>query len=249
MKDSPFFLELGQRRPGHRYGSVAKDSVSQKETVMKDVGAYETTIQRLAFGHSNAAWLPSDRVDHFRVLSPSPESQFHWLRLFSFEVTNPLDILALISFLTTGLVIARLTTRVREGELVARLRAVSRRLGRDDISEPMLLQAGDLELHINRRQLYQQGNMVHLTPTEFELLALLMRNQGIPVTHAKLLRSIWGPEYGTELDYLRSFVKTLRQKVEADTANPKYIVTVPWVGYRFCNPLDEPQDASRDGSH
>src|ERR1700683_917473 len=81
MKNSPFFLELGQRRPGHRYGSVAKDSVSQKETVMKDIGAYETTIQRLAFGHSNAAWLPSDRVDHFRVLSPSPESQFHWLRL------------------------------------------------------------------------------------------------------------------------------------------------------------------------
>jgi two-component system KDP operon response regulator KdpE len=113
----------------------------------------------------------------------------------------------------------------------------------------MLLQAGDLELHISRRQLYRQGNMVHLTPTEFELLALLMRNQGIPVTHAKLLRSIWGPEYGAELDYLRSFVKTLRQKVEADTANPKYIVTVPWVGYRFCNPLDEPQDASRDGSH
>src|ERR1700683_43843 len=138
---------------------------------------------------------------------------------------------------------------VRLRELVARLRAVSRRLGRDDISEPMLLQAGDLEIPINRRQLYRQGNMVHLTPTEFELLALLMRNQGIPVTHAKLLRSIWGPEYGTELDYLRSFVKTLRQKVEADTANPKYIVTVPWVGYRFCNPLDEPQDASRDGSH
>jgi two-component system KDP operon response regulator KdpE len=137
---------------------------------------------------------------------------------------------------------------IRLHELVARLRAVSRRLRRDDVSEPTLLQAGDLELHINRRELYRQGNIVHLTPTEFELLALLMRNQGTPVTHAKLLRAIWGPEYGTELDYLRSFVKTLRQKVEADTANPKYIVTVPWVGYRFCNPLDESQDASRDVS-
>lgn len=137
---------------------------------------------------------------------------------------------------------------IRLRELVARLRAVSRRLRRDDVSEPTLLQAGDLELHINRRELYRQGNIVHLTPTEFELLALLMRNQGTPVTHAKLLRAIWGPEYGTELDYLRSFVKTLRQKVEADTANPKYIVTVPWVGYRFCNPLDESQDASRDVS-
>ena len=137
---------------------------------------------------------------------------------------------------------------IRLHELVARLRAVSRRLRRDDVSEPTLLQAGDLELHINRRELYRQGNIVRLTPTEFELLALLMRNQGTPVTHAKLLRAIWGPEYGTELDYLRSFVKTLRQKVEADTANPKYIVTVPWVGYRFCNPLDESQDASRDVS-
>jgi hypothetical protein len=56
--------------------------------------------------------------------------------------------------------------------------------------------------------------VVHLTPTEFELLALMMRNQGVPVTHAKLLRSVWGPEYGTELDYLRSFVKTLRQKLK-----------------------------------
>jgi two-component system KDP operon response regulator KdpE len=138
---------------------------------------------------------------------------------------------------------------IRLRELVARLRAVSRRLRRDDVSEPTWLQAGDLELHINRRQLYRQGNLVHLTPTEFELLALLMRNLGTPVTHARLLRAIWGPEYGTELDYLRSFVKTLRQKVEADTANPKYIVTVPWVGYQFCNPLDESQDASRDLSH
>src|ERR1700733_15248802 len=138
---------------------------------------------------------------------------------------------------------------IRFRELVARLRAVLRRLRNDDANEPALLRAGTLELDINRHVLYRRGEIVHLTPTEFELLALLMRNQGVPVTHAKLLRSVWGPEYGAELDYLRSFVKTLRQKVEADTANPKYIVTVPWVGYRFCNPLDEPQDASRDGSH
>jgi hypothetical protein len=95
-----------------------------------------------------------------------------------------------------------------------------------------------LKLDINRRALYRQGQRVHLTPTEFELLELLMRNQGTPVTHTKLLRSVWGPEYGTELDYLRSFVKTLRQKIEEDPAKPKYIVTEPWVGYRFCDPLD-----------
>jgi two-component system KDP operon response regulator KdpE len=131
-----------------------------------------------------------------------------------------------------------ITKPIRLRELVARLRAVLRRLRIDDASEPTLLQAGDLELDINRHALYRQGEIVHLTPTEFELLALLMRNQGAPVTHAKLLRSVWGPEYGTELDYLRSFVKTLRQKVEEDPAKPKYIVTEPWVGYRFCNPLD-----------
>jgi two-component system KDP operon response regulator KdpE len=131
-----------------------------------------------------------------------------------------------------------ITKPIRFRELVARLRAVLRRLRNDDANEPTLLRAGNLELDINRHVLYRRGEIVHLTPTEFELLALLMRNQGVPVTHAKLLRSVWGPEYGTELDYLRSFVKTLRQKVEQDPAKPKFIVTEPWVGYRFCNPRD-----------
>ena len=131
-----------------------------------------------------------------------------------------------------------ITKPIRFRELVARLRAVLRRLRYDDANEPALLRAGTLELDINRHVLRRREEIVHLTPTEFELLALLMRNQGVPVTHAKLLRSVWGPEYGTELDYLRSFVKTLRQKVEQDPAKPKYIVTEPWVGYRFCNPRD-----------
>jgi len=73
-----------------------------------------------------------------------------------------------------------------------------------------------------------------------------MRNQGAPVTHAKLLRSIWGAEYGTELDYLRSFVKTLGQKIEEDPAKPKYIVTEPWLGYRFCSPVDRPSTGSQN---
>jgi two-component system KDP operon response regulator KdpE len=141
------------------------------------------------------------------------------------------------------------TKPIRFRELVARLRAVIRRLRIDDASEPTLLQAGDLELDINRHLLYRQGEVVHLTPTEFELLALLMRNHGVPVTHAKLLRSVWGPEYGTELEYLRSFVKTLRQKLEDDPAKPKYIVTEPWVGYRFCNPLDGSPAAPGDVWH
>jgi two-component system, OmpR family, KDP operon response regulator KdpE len=131
-----------------------------------------------------------------------------------------------------------ITKPIRFRELVARLRAVLRRLRIEDAAEPTLLRAGDLELDINRHTLYRRGEIVHLTPTEFDLLALLMRHEGAPVTHAKLLRSVWGPEYGTELGYLRSFIKTLRKKMEADPAQPKYIVTEPWVGYRFCNPLE-----------
>jgi len=142
-----------------------------------------------------------------------------------------------------------ITKPIRFRELVARLRAVLRRLRIDDASEPTLLQAGDFELDINRHVFYRQGEIIHLTPTEFELLALLMRNQGTPVTHAKLLRSVWGPEYGTELDYLRSFVKTLRHKIEEDPAKPKYIVTEPWVGYRFCNPRDGSPAVAGDLSH
>jgi two-component system KDP operon response regulator KdpE len=62
-----------------------------------------------------------------------------------------------------------------------------------------------------------------------------MKNRGIPLTHAQLLRTIWGPEYGEELEYLRSYVRLLRKKIEDDPAQPKYLVTEPWLGYRFAN--------------
>ena len=132
-----------------------------------------------------------------------------------------------------------LTKPVRFRELVARLRAVSRRLHVEDALESLVLRVGDLELDLNRRLLYRDGESIHLTPTEFHLLALLMRHQGTLVTHAQLLRSIWGPEYGTELDYLRSYVKALRKKIEENPSRPKYLLTEPWVGYRLCDPSQE----------
>ncbi len=132
-----------------------------------------------------------------------------------------------------------ITKPFRFGELVARLRAVLRR--RDSADTPATLQAGSLEIDFERRVLRRAGKMVHLTPTEFDLLALLMRNQGMPLTHAKLLSSIWGPEYREELEYLRSYVRALRKKIEDDPSRPKYILTEPWLGYRFHNPSeDEP---------
>jgi two-component system, OmpR family, KDP operon response regulator KdpE len=131
-----------------------------------------------------------------------------------------------------------ITKPVRFRELVARMRAVLRRLDADGATEPAILRVADLEMDQGRHWVRKAGSLVHLTPKEFELLALLMRNRGAPVTHAKLLRAIWGPEYGTELDYLRSFVRTLRKKIENDPARPRYILTEPWVGYRFCDPTD-----------
>jgi len=119
-------------------------------------------------------------------------------------------------------------------ELLARLRALLRRVQLEDPA-PMVLQAGDLEIDFDRRLLRRDGKPVHLSPKEFDLLAYLMKNPDVPVPHAKLLRAVWGPEYGNELEYLRSYVKALRKKIEDDPAKPEYILTQPWVGYRFCN--------------
>jgi len=125
----------------------------------------------------------------------------------------------------------------RFGELVARLRAVVRRTSTHD-ETATVIQAGELEIDLEKRVLRRAGSQVHLTPTEFDLLALLMKNHGTPLTHSKLLRTVWGPEYGQELEYLRAYVKTLRKKIEDDPTQPKYILTEPWVGYRFRNPSD-----------
>lgn len=137
-----------------------------------------------------------------------------------------------------------ITKPFRFGELVARLRAVHRRAIPGEAVQSVL-RAGDLEIDFDRRLLRRAGELVHLTPTEFDLLALLMRNQGVLLPHAKLLRTIWGPEYGEELEYLRAYVRTLRKKIEDDPARPKYILTEPWVGYRFHNPSED----ERNGRH
>jgi len=132
-----------------------------------------------------------------------------------------------------------ITKPVRFRELLARMGAVLRRIRPENNGEPKVLRVGELELDMRRQMLRRNGEPVHLTPTEFHLLALLMENQGFPVTHVKLLRSIWGPEYGSELDYLRSFVKALRKKIEPNPSEPQYIITEPWVGYRLCDPLNQ----------
>jgi two-component system KDP operon response regulator KdpE len=123
-------------------------------------------------------------------------------------------------------------------ELTARLRAVLRRTRMSEVAELVVLRAGNLELDLHERILRRSGEEIHLSPKEFDLLAFMMKNVGGPLTHIKLLRSVWGIEYGSELEYLRSYVRMLRKKIEADPAAPEYIVTEPWLGYRFRDPSD-----------
>jgi two-component system KDP operon response regulator KdpE len=90
-----------------------------------------------------------------------------------------------------------------------------------------------------RHLVLKNGRTVHLTPKQFELLHFLMVNAGRPVPHMKLLRSVWGPEYGDELEYLRTFIRQIRMKIEDDPANPKYLLTDSHIGYRFTETMYE----------
>jgi len=121
-------------------------------------------------------------------------------------------------------------------ELRARLQAVLRRTRLQVETEPRVLEIGNLKIDLERRLLWRDNEEIHLSPREFDLLAFMMKNSGFPLTHVKLLRSIWGPEYGGELEYLRSYVRMLRKKIESDPENPTYILTEPWIGYRFHDP-------------
>jgi len=131
-------------------------------------------------------------------------------------------------------------------ELHARLRALTRRLSTHQTSGTVL-RAGDLELHIGRNTLRKAGAEVHLSPTEFALLSYLMQHADVPIEHTRLLRAIWGPEYGCELEYLRTYIKRLRRKIESDAMHPEYLLTVPWMGYRFCDPSRTPMQLQAAG--
>jgi two-component system KDP operon response regulator KdpE len=118
-------------------------------------------------------------------------------------------------------------------ELTARIRAGVRR-SQALADQPMApLSVGDIELDPARRQVRKAGNVIHLTPKEFELLHYLMAHAGTPLTHVHLLRTVWGPEYCDEVEYLRTFVHQLRKKIEDDPSVPDYLLTDMQIGYRF----------------
>jgi two-component system, OmpR family, KDP operon response regulator KdpE len=118
-------------------------------------------------------------------------------------------------------------------ELTARVRAAIRRSHIKDEPPENILQVGGIELDPGRRLVSKDGKSVHLTPKEFDLLHYLMLNAGKPIAHSRLLTAVWGPEYGGELEYLRTFVRQLRKKLEDDPSQPSYLMTEMWFGYRF----------------
>jgi DNA-binding winged helix-turn-helix (wHTH) protein len=122
------------------------------------------------------------------------------------------------------------------GEVQARVREVLRRPGPAATWISGVIRLGDLTLDLERHLFWRGDDEVHLSPKEFDLLALMMMNADVLLPHVKLLRSVWGQEYGGELEYLRTIVYTLRRKIEKNPANPEYIVSEPRIGYRFRNP-------------
>jgi len=116
-------------------------------------------------------------------------------------------------------------------ELLARVRAALRRYGEGEAPAPF--ETKDLTIDFQSRSVRAHGEDVHLTPKEFDVLKLLIENQGKPLTHRRLLQTVWGPDYGEETENLRVVINQLRKKIEHDPTHPKYILTEPWVGYRF----------------
>lgn len=129
-------------------------------------------------------------------------------------------------------------------ELAARIRAAVRRSSASKVDPDAEIQIGNIELDPARRIVRRAGEAVHLTPKEFDLLRYLMAHAGLPITHARLLHAVWGPEYGSELEYLRTFVRQLRKKLEDNPAEPVYLLTDSHVGYRFAEAKPEPVEGT-----
>ena len=116
-------------------------------------------------------------------------------------------------------------------ELLARVRAALRRSGGD--SEMSSFEAGDFRVDLEGRRVHARGNEVRLTPKEFDLFVYMARHPNRVITHRTLLEAVWGEASQEQPEYLRVFMGQLRKKLEPDPSNPRYLVTEPWVGYRF----------------
>ena len=122
-------------------------------------------------------------------------------------------------------------------ELLARIRAALRRIPVAQ-SAPTRLRIGELTIDFAARTVARGTSSAHLTPKELDLLRHLTQHANEAVPHRELLQAVWGPDYGDQVDYLRAFIKSLRKKLEPDPEHPQYIMTEPWIGYRFNGTLE-----------
>ncbi len=125
--------------------------------------------------------------------------------------------------------------------LLARIAAVLRRFPKSTIKkEKVVIQLEDRQIDLGTHRISSNGRQIRLTPKECELLQYFFANANVPISYAELLEAVWGPDYSAEAGYIRVFVRQLRRKLEPDPSHPRYLLTEPWVGYRFAMP------ASRD---
>jgi two-component system KDP operon response regulator KdpE len=120
-------------------------------------------------------------------------------------------------------------------ELVARIRTAVRRVRTPDRAEDAPIEIGEIRLDPAKRKMTKRGEEIRLTRKEFDILHCLMSRAGRVVTYAKLLTAVWGADFREEVEYLRTFVRQLRKKIEDDPANPVYLLTDVYVGYRFAD--------------
>ena len=120
-------------------------------------------------------------------------------------------------------------------ELLARVRASLRRASTPAANEATqtTLDSGDFHVDLETRDIMVRGKSIHLTPKEFDLLVYFIKHAGKVLTHRTVLAALWGGNYVEQNEYLRVFVGNLRKKIEPDAATPRYILTEPWIGYRF----------------
>lgn len=121
-------------------------------------------------------------------------------------------------------------------ELLARIRANLRRVPMSATSAGQVVEFDEVSINFPAHRVTVRGNEVRFTPKEFDLLQVLLSNPNIPIPHTRLLQAVWGPDYGDQVEYLHVFVNQIRKKIEPDPAKPRYLITEPRLGYRFCLP-------------
>jgi two-component system KDP operon response regulator KdpE len=127
-------------------------------------------------------------------------------------------------------------------ELLARIRVALRRVRSEDAIESGMLRAGDLTIDYDRRRVLRGQDEIRLTPKELDLLTLLVRNRDRVLTHRAILKAIWGANAVEQPEHLWTLVAQLRRKIEPDPSNPQYLMSEPWVGYRFAT--GEPENGA-----